>query len=105
MEFRCVVAFVRSDMLQTLERRLGALHIHGVTVSKIKGFGAHPNLFSNDWTTEHIKIEIFTPETNVDALVREITSIAHAGAGGDGVVAVLPVERFFCIGLASEPMP
>lgn len=105
MEFRCVVAFVRSDMLEPLERRLGALHIHGVTVSKVKGFGAHPNLFSNDWTTEHIKIEIFTHETNVDALVREITAIAHAGAGGDGVIAVFPVERFFRITTSSEVMP
>jgi nitrogen regulatory protein P-II 1 len=105
MEFRCVVAFVRSDMLEPLERRLGALHIHGVTVSKVKGFGAHPNLFSNDWTTEHIKIEIFTREANVDALVSEIMGIAHAGAGSDGVVAVIPVERFFRLSAASEAMP
>ncbi|ADG20925.1 P-II family nitrogen regulator [Paraburkholderia atlantica] len=105
MEFRCVVAIVRSDMLERLERRLGAIHVHGVTVSKVKGFGAHPNLFSNDWTTEHIKIEIFTQETNVDALVREITAIAHAGAGGDGVVAVFPVERFFRISTASKATP
>jgi nitrogen regulatory protein P-II 1 len=103
MEIRCVVAIVRSDVLETLERRLGAIHIHGVTVSKVKGFGKHPNLFSNNWTTEHIKIEIFTQEPNVDALVREITAIAHTGA--DGVVAVLPVERFFRIGTASEALP
>ncbi|MFL9935738.1 P-II family nitrogen regulator [Paraburkholderia sp. RL18-103-BIB-C] len=105
MEFRCVVAIVRSDMLERLERRLGAIHVHGVTVSKVKGFGAHPNLFSNDWTTEHIKIEIFTQEANVDALVREITAIAHAGVGGDGVVAVFPVERFFRISTSSEAIP
>jgi nitrogen regulatory protein P-II 1 len=105
MESRCVVAIVRSDVLETLERRLGAIHIHGVTVSKVKGFGKHPNLFSNDWTTEHIKIEIFTQEPNVDALVKEITDITHAGAGGDGVIAVFPVEKFFRIRTSSEAMP
>ncbi|MDT8840165.1 P-II family nitrogen regulator [Paraburkholderia fungorum] len=105
MEIRCVVAIVRSDILETLERRLGAIHIHGVTVSKVKGFGEHPNYFSNDWTTDHIKIEIFTLEAHVDALVREITAIAHAGAGGEGVVAVLPVERFFRISTSSEARP
>src|SRR5258708_1037335 len=43
MEIRCVVAIVRSDVLTMLEKRLGALHIHGITVSKVKGFGEHPN--------------------------------------------------------------
>lgn len=105
MEIRCVVAIVRSDILETLERRLGAIHIHGVTVSKVKGFGEHPNYFSNDWTTDHIKIEILTQEANVDALVREITAMAHAGAGGEGIVAVFPVERFFRISTSSEAMP
>ncbi|QCP53673.1 P-II family nitrogen regulator [Trinickia violacea] len=103
MEIRCVVAIVRSDVLEALERRLGAIHVHGVTVSKVKGFGKHPNLFLNDWTTEHIKIEIFTQEPNVDALIREITAIAHTGA--DGVIAVLPVEKFLRISTSSEAAP
>jgi nitrogen regulatory protein P-II 1 len=105
MEIRCVVAIVRSDVLEKLEKRLGAIHIHGVTVRKVKGFGEHPNYFSDDWTTDHIKIEIFTQEGNVDALIREITAIAHTGAGGDGVVAVFQVERFFRISTSSEAMP
>ncbi len=105
MEIRCVVAIVRSDVLEKLEKRLGAIHVHGVTVSKVKGFGEHPNYFSNDWTTDHIKIEIFTQEANVDAVIREITAIARTGAGGDGVIAVLPVERFFRISTSSEAIP
>ncbi|TKC86890.1 P-II family nitrogen regulator [Trinickia terrae] len=105
MEIKCVVAIVRSDVLETLERRLGAIHIHGVTVSRVKGFGGHPNLFSNDWTTEHIKIEIFTQEPNVDALVKEIMDITHTGAGGGGVIAVLPVERFFRVSTLSKAIP
>ncbi|AJZ57148.1 nitrogen regulatory P-II family protein [Paraburkholderia fungorum] len=105
MEIRCVVAIVRSDVLERLEKRLGAIHVHGVTVSRVKGFGEHPNYFSNDWTTDHIKIEIFTREANVDALIAEITAIAHTGAGGDGVIAVLPAERFLRIGTSSEVMP
>jgi nitrogen regulatory protein P-II 1 len=102
MEIRSVVAIVRSDVLQKLEKRLGAIHIHGVTVCKVKGFGEHPNYFSDDWTTDHIKIEVFTQAANVDALIREI---AHTGAGGDGVIAVFPVERFFRISTSSEAMP
>ncbi|MDI7066511.1 hypothetical protein QMO17_35355, partial [Klebsiella pneumoniae] len=70
MEIRSVVAIVRSDVLQKLEKRLGAIHIHGVTVCKDNGFGEHPNSFSDDWTTDHIKIEVFTQAANVDALIR-----------------------------------
>ena len=94
MELKCVVAVLRPEVLTAIEQRLGALHIHGMTVTKAKGFGTHPNFFGNDWTTEHIMIEVFTVAESVDALVEEITTVANKQSGGDGVVAVVPVERF-----------
>ncbi|WP_234745418.1 P-II family nitrogen regulator [Burkholderia sp. WTPI3] len=102
MERKCVIAVLRPDVLAVLERRLGALHIHGMTVTNARGFGAHPNLFANDWTTEHIKIEIFTAAENVDALIEEIVTVANEQSGGDGVVAVVPVERFLRVRTATE---
>lgn len=48
MELKCVVAVLRPEVLTALEQRLGALHIHGMTVTKARGFGAHPNFFGND---------------------------------------------------------
>jgi nitrogen regulatory protein P-II 1 len=105
MELKCVVAIVRPDVLGPLEKRLGAIDIHGITVTKVKGFGAHPNLFADDWTTEHIKIEIFAQASDVDTLVRAIMDIAQVGATGDGVVAIFPVERFFRVRTASEALP
>ncbi|MPW18964.1 P-II family nitrogen regulator [Paraburkholderia sp. CNPSo 3157] len=105
MDLKCVVAIVRPDVLEVLERRLGAIHVHGMTVTRVRGFGAHPNVFADDWTTEHIKIEVFTLAENVDALVTTIMEIAHVGAVRDGVVAVLPVERFFRIRNQVETTP
>lgn len=105
MELKCVVAIVRLDVVEILERKLGAIHVHGVTVTRVRGFGAHPNLFADDWTTEHVKIEIFAQAENVDALVKTIMDIAHAGAIGDGVVAVFPVEKFFRIRNQAEAIP
>lgn len=105
MELKCVVAIVRLDVVEVLERKLGAIHIHGVTITKVRGFGAHPNYFADDWTTEHAKIEIFAQEENVDALVKTIMDIAHVGAIGDGVVAILPVEKFFRVRSQAEAMP
>ncbi|MBB5428315.1 nitrogen regulatory protein PII [Paraburkholderia sp. JPY158] len=111
MDLKCVVAVLRPDFREVLERRLGAIHVHGMTVTRVRGFGAHPNLFADDWTTEHIKIEVFTGADNVDALVTTIMDIAHVGAVGavgavgDGVVAVLPVEKFFRVRSKSEAQP
>src|ERR1700682_3025464 len=105
MELKCVVAIVRPDVVEVLERKLGAIHIHGVTVTRVRGFGAHPNLFADDWTTEHVKIEIFAQVENVDALVSAIMDIARVCSAGDGVIAVIPVERFFRVRTASEALP
>lgn len=105
MELKCVIAVLRPDVLKALERRLGAIHIHGMTVTDARGFGAHPNLFANDWTTEHIKIEIFAVAENVDALAKEIMDIANEQSGGDGVVAVIPVEHFWRVRTAAESAP
>ncbi|WP_235443128.1 P-II family nitrogen regulator [Caballeronia mineralivorans] len=46
---------------------------------------------ADDWATEHLKIEIFRRSVDVDALIEEIMKVAHVGAPGDGVVAILPV--------------
>ncbi|MEM5389941.1 P-II family nitrogen regulator [Paraburkholderia phymatum] len=105
MELKCVVAIVRPDVIEVLERKLAAIHVRGITATHVRGFGTHPNLFANDWTTEHTKIEIFARAEDVDALVTTIMDIAHVGAVGDGVVAVLPVEKFFRIRSKSEATP
>ncbi|SOE99372.1 nitrogen regulatory protein P-II family [Burkholderia sp. OK233] len=105
MELKCVVAIVRLDVVEVLERKLGAIHIHGVTVTKVRGFGVHPNYFADDWTTEHVKIEIFAQAENADVLVKTIMDVAHVGASGDGVVAVIPVEKFFRVRSQEEALP
>jgi len=73
--------------------------------TRVRGYGAYPNLFADDWTTEHIKIEIFAQAENVDALVSTIMDIARVCSAGDGVMAVIPVERFFRVRTASEALP
>ncbi len=105
MELKCVVAIVGPEVVEAPERKLGAIHIHGVTVTRVRGFGVHPNYFADDWTTEHVKIEIFAQEESVDALVKTVMDIAHVSATGDGVVAVIPVEKFFRVRNQAEAIP
>ncbi|RQY93819.1 P-II family nitrogen regulator [Burkholderia stagnalis] len=105
MELKCVIAVVRPEVLTALERRLAALHIHGLTVTNVMGFGVHPNPYANDPTTEHIKIEIFTTADNVAGLAKEIIDVARELSGDDGVIAVVSVEHFWRVRTASESAP
>jgi tyrosine-protein kinase Etk/Wzc len=41
----------------------------------------------------------------IDLLVKTIMDIAHVGAIGDGVVAVIPVERFFRVRSQAQAIP
>src|SRR5258708_36428103 len=42
----------------TRKEALGAIHLHGVMISKVKGFGKRSTFFANDRTIARSKIEI-----------------------------------------------
>ena len=105
MESQCVVAIIRPDALGTLRKALHAIHTHGVTISKVRGFGAHLNPYADDEAIGHLKIEIFVRTDNVDALVKAIMEVAHVGAPGDGIIAVLPVAHFYSVHTLTEVLP
>ena len=48
MEFRLVVAIIRTHALEPVEKRLQEMGVRGLTVIRARGFGASPNLFSRD---------------------------------------------------------
>ncbi|PMS19707.1 P-II family nitrogen regulator [Trinickia dabaoshanensis] len=105
MESQYIVAIVRPDRLDALEQALHALRTHGITVSKVRGFGMHLNPYADEWTTEHVKVEVFARAADVDELVAAIMEAAHIGAPGDGIVAVMPVTRFYSIHTRAEVQP
>ncbi len=94
MSIKRVIAIVRADVLVPLEERLKRLHVGGVTVSRVKGYGAYKNLYASDWMSEMAKLEIFIEEAEVDRLVEAMREVGDLGTSGGGIVAVLPVERF-----------
>jgi nitrogen regulatory protein P-II 1 len=55
--------------------------------------------------TSSLKIEIFTSEPRVEAVVETILDAAHLGLSGDGMVAVLPVEKLYRIRSKAEADP
>ena len=95
MPLRKVTAIVRCASLETVEEALQNLHVPGLTTTHVMGYGEYANLFRHDWTSRHARIEIFTDESRVEAIVHAIGDAAYTGCPGDGIIAVLPVEHLF----------
>lgn len=105
MNIKYVVAIVRSDALDALESRLQAIRVDGLTVSRVKGYGEYKNLFTNDWMTEHTKVEIFAEESKVQAITGALLEISRSDVPGAGIVAVLSTERFVHLRTGAESLP
>lgn len=97
MEIKKVVAIVRTDALEDVEKRLRLIGVPGITIDRVKGFGEYANFFTPDWMSAHARIEIFADEGHAQEIVETIIQAGHTGTAGDGLVAILPVEQLFRI--------
>ena len=102
MSYKKVTAIIRNDVLEKVERALQAIGVNGISVTKVKGYGEYANFYSKDWMVSHSRIEIFTLESKADTIARAIMEAAYVGLEGDGIVAVLPVEKLYRIRTQSE---
>ncbi len=100
-----ITAIIRNYLLKSVEKRLRELGVKGITVSRVKGYGEHKEYFTTDWLSEQSRIEVFATRDKVDAIVGAIIESAHTGMAGDGLVAVLPVEKIFRIRSGAEALP
>jgi len=105
MCFRKVTAIIRSDALEKVEQRLHELGVPGISVTRVKGYGEYANFYSNDWMTTHARVEIFISAQRADEITQAIMDAAYSGVAGDGIVAVLPVEKIYLIRQRAEVPP
>lgn len=105
MKLKKIVAIIRSSELEKVEGRFVDMRVRGISVTKVKGFGEYANFFNPDWMVTHSRIEIFTEEARVDEIASTIMELAHTGMEGDGIVAVIPVEKLYRIRTKSEIIP
>ncbi len=97
MTFCKITAIIRSERLEKVEHALQDSGQSGITVTKVKGYGELRNPFNNDWMEGHMRIELFTHTEKSDELVRVIMNAAHIGLAGDGIIAILPVQKIYRI--------
>ena len=95
-----IKAYIQPFMLQKVTDALHEIHVRGMSVSEIKGFGkekdeGYPH-HSRDYVVEFtpkIKIEIICLDEEVDKIVETIRKSGHTGRKGDGKIFVSPIEQ------------
>ena len=105
MDIKLVVAILRRERLEAVEERLRRTGVERIDIAKVKGYGEYRNLFKSDWTSEEVRVEIFTRQHKVEAITSAILEAAHTGMPGDGIVAVVPVDKLFLVRTKSEATP
>lgn len=105
MSLKYIVAIIRPDVLDALEAKLVGLQVRGLTVTKVTGYGEYTDLLARDHLTDRFKVEIFVGASRAEAVTEAIMDVAHSDLPGAGIVAVMPVEKFFHVGTRSEVLP
>ena len=99
-----VKAYIQPFMLQKVTDALREIHVRGISVSELKGFGrekdeSYPHHVGEavvDFTPK-IKIEIVCPDEECDRIVNAIQQAAHTGRRGDGKIFVSTVGQAISI--------
>ncbi|HOG17014.1 MAG TPA: P-II family nitrogen regulator [Syntrophales bacterium] len=98
MEWKKIVAIIRTeDKLGDVETRLKKIHVRGISVTRGKGYGEYANFFRSDWSAAHARLEIYCRLARTEEIVDAIMDAAQTGLPGDGIVAVIPVEKVYRI--------
>lgn len=102
MNYRKVTAIFRVDLLEKVERKLQDFGVKGLSVTKVKGYGEYADFYAKDWLTNYARIELFTEVCDAEAIAKEIMDAASLDMEGDGIVAILPVEKLYRIRTKAE---
>ncbi len=105
MKFKFITATINILMVGKVEQRLRKIAAPGISVSNVKGYGAHKNFFQRDLMTTHARLQIYAPENRVDEIVDAIMDAGGRGSEDDGIVAVGPVEAIYRIADKKEVRP
>lgn len=95
-KMECIIKSARLEEVKDAMLRFG---VSGLTVSEVQGMGAHRGhtavyrgaVYNADLRPE-IKLEVYIPEDQVDALEGIVTRVAQTGAEGDGNIIAYPIE-------------
>ena len=91
-----IIAIVQPHRLDAVREALQAIHVDGLTVSEVRGYGrqkGHKEVYRGaEYTIAFVpklKIEVAAPSERAEEVVAAIQSAARTGKVGDGKIFVL----------------
>jgi len=95
-----IEAIIKPFKLDEVKKALNDIHIEGMTVTEVKGFGrqkGHTELYRGaEYVVDFlpkVKIEVVTTEDMAAKVVEAITGAARTGKIGDGKIFVSAVQE------------
>ena len=95
---RKIEAIIKPFKLDEVKEALGAVGIHGMTVSEVKGFGrqkGHTELYRGaEYVVDFlpkIKIEVVVTDNMAESVANAIQNAANTGRIGDGKIFISSV--------------
>lgn len=95
MNYCKVIAILNITDYGLISEQLKELHIPGVTVSKVQGYGDYVNEFAEFGFSENMKIEIYTNEDQAEGIAKVLSELANEMTEGGGIIAIEPLSKLF----------
>lgn len=94
-DYRKITAIIRVGLLERVEAALRELHVGGVSISPVRGYGEYTDFFAGDWMSPYVRVEIFASAARAATIAEAVVASASTGTRGDGIVAVHEVASLF----------
>ena len=97
---KMITAIIKPFKLDEVREALSDIHVQGITVTEVKGFGrqkGHTELYRGaEYIVDFLpktKIEAAVDDDNVEQAVEAIERVARTGKIGDGKIFVTDLEQ------------
>ena len=97
---KLITAIIKPFKLDDVREALSEVGVQGMTVTEVKGFGrqkGHTELYRGaEYVVDFLpklKLEIASPDDQVEAIVEAIIASSSTGKIGDGKIFVAPLEQ------------
>ena len=97
---KLVKCIIQPFKLDEVKEALSAIHVQGMTVSDVKGFGrqkGHTELYRGaEYTVDFVpkvEIEVFVPDNMVRTVLDAVVKAARSGKVGDGKIFIMDVDQ------------
>ncbi|MCF4099619.1 P-II family nitrogen regulator [Maritalea mediterranea] len=95
-----IIAMIKPHKLEEVREAMGALDIHGMTVTEVRGYGrqrGHTEIYRGaEYEISYVpklKLEIAVAADKVEPAMEAIRNAATEGKIGDGKIFVLDLEQ------------